>query len=87
MKKTLLFSGLLGLSALMLPARSPGGFDDGVDVWFRTAPVSSNLQGRYHWFDFAGDFTIPVCVQPHRRDLRFHAGQEPAQVSQFQSGD
>lgn len=55
MKKTLLFSGLFGLSALMLPARSPGGFDDGVDVWFRTAPVSSNLQGRYFWFDFAGD--------------------------------
>lgn len=55
MKKTLLFSGLFGLSALMLPARSPGGFDDGVNVWFRTAPVSSNLQGRYHWFDFAGD--------------------------------
>ena len=55
MKRTLLFSGLFGLSALMLPARSPGGFDDGVDVWFRTAPVSSNLQGRYHWFDFAGD--------------------------------
>lgn len=55
MKRTLLFSGLFGLSALMLPARSPSGFDDGVDVWFRTAPVSSNLQGRYHWFDFAGD--------------------------------
>lgn len=55
MKKALLFSGLFGLSALMLPARSPGGFDDGVDVWFRTAPVSSNLQGRYFWFDFAGD--------------------------------
>lgn len=32
MKKTLLFSGLFGLSALMLPARSPGGFDDGVNV-------------------------------------------------------
>ena len=55
MKRTLLFSGLFGLSALMLPARSPSGFDDGVDVWFRTAPVSSNLQGRYLWFDFAGD--------------------------------
>ena len=55
MKRTLLFSGLFGLSALMLPARSPGGFDDGVDVWFRTAPVSSNLQGRYLWSDFAGD--------------------------------
>ena len=55
MKRTLLFSGLFGLSALMLPARSPSGFDDGVDVWFRTAPVSSNLQGRYLWSDFAGD--------------------------------
>lgn len=55
MKKYLLFSGLLGLSALMLPARSPGGFDDGVDVWFKTVPASSNLQGRYHWLDFAGD--------------------------------
>ena len=55
MKKFLLFSGLFGLSALMLPARSPVGFDDGVDVWFKTVPVNSNLQGRYRWLDFAGD--------------------------------
>ena len=55
MKKVLLLSGLFGLSALMLSARSPGGSNDGVDVWFRTVPASSDLQGHYHWLDFAGD--------------------------------
>ena len=41
MKKVLLFSGLCGLSALLLLARSPGGVE-GVDAWFKAAPVSGN---------------------------------------------
>ncbi len=55
MKRSILFSILFMLSELMLPARSPRGFNDGADVWFMTVPVSNNLQGRYHWFDVAGD--------------------------------
>lgn len=45
MKKVLLFSGLCGLSALLLLARSPGGVE-GVDGWFKAVPISGNLQGR-----------------------------------------
>ena len=57
MKKALLFSGLCGLSALLLLARSPGGVE-GVDAWFQTVPVGSNLQGSYRWLDVAGDSTV-----------------------------
>ncbi len=57
MKKSLLFSGLCGLSALFLLARSPGGVE-GVDAWFKTVPVGSNLQGTYQWLDVAGDSTV-----------------------------
>lgn len=57
MKKVLLFSGLCGLSALLLLARSPGGVE-GVDAWFKAAPVSGNLQGRYQWIDFSGDSVV-----------------------------
>lgn len=57
MKKVLLFSGLCGLSALLLLARSPGGVE-GVDAWFKAAPVSGNLQGRYQWLDFSGDSVV-----------------------------
>lgn len=57
MKKVLLFSGLCGLSALLLLARSPGGVE-GVDAWFKASPVSGNLQGRYQWLDFSGDSVV-----------------------------
>lgn len=57
MKKVLLFSGLCGLSALLLLARSPGGVE-GVDGWFKAVPISGNLQGRYQWLDFSGDSVV-----------------------------
>lgn len=57
MKKVLLFSGLCGLSALLLIARSPGGVE-GVDAWFKAVPITDNLQGRYQWLDFSGDSVV-----------------------------
>lgn len=57
MKKTMLFSSLFCLSAL-LGIASPPGPVDGTAVWFRTAPVSGNLQGLYRWFDFSGDSSV-----------------------------
>ncbi len=57
MKKILLFSGLCGLSTLLLLARSPGGVE-GVDAWFKTVPAGSDLQGRYQWVDVAGDSVL-----------------------------
>lgn len=57
MKKVLLFSGLCGLSALLLLARSPGGVE-GVDAWFKTVPVGNNLQGQYQWLDLSGDSLV-----------------------------
>ena len=45
------------MSALLLLARSPGGVE-GVDAWFKAAPVSGNLQGRYQWLDFSGDSVV-----------------------------
>lgn len=57
MKKVLLFSGLCGLSALLLLARSPGGVE-GVDAWFKTVPVGNNLQGQYQWRDLSGDSLV-----------------------------
>lgn len=57
MKKVLLFSGLCGLSALLLLARSPGGVE-GVDAWFKAVPITDNLQGRYQWLDFSGDSVV-----------------------------
>lgn len=56
MKKVLLFSALCGLSAFLLFGRSPGGVN-GVGAWFKTVPVTGNLQGRYQWLDFSGDST------------------------------
>ena len=54
MEKVLLFSGLCGLSAL--PAACPfSGGVEGVDAWFKAAPVLGVLQGRYEWLDFSGD--------------------------------
>lgn len=40
-----------------LLARSPGGVE-GVDAWFKTLPVGSNLQGTYQWLDVAGDSVV-----------------------------
>lgn len=57
MKKALLFSGLCGLSALLLFARSPGGVE-GVNAWFKAVPVTGDLQGRYQWLDFSGDSVV-----------------------------
>lgn len=57
MKKILLFSSLCGLSALLLLARSPGGVE-GVDAWFKTLPIGTDLQGRYQWVDVAGDSVL-----------------------------
>lgn len=35
-------------------AQSPGGVTS-PEVWFRTVPATSNLQGYYLWKDFSGD--------------------------------
>lgn len=71
MKKVLLFSGLCGLSALLLLARSPGGVE-GVDAWFKAAPVSGNLQGRYQWLDFSGDSVVQYA-QNRSNQMKGHA--------------
>lgn len=54
MKKIFLISSLCGLSAFLAFARPPGPVD-GADAWFKTVPVSGNLQGSYRWLDFSGD--------------------------------
>lgn len=35
-------------------AQSPGGVN-GTELWFRTLPMGTDLQGSYHWQDFSGD--------------------------------
>lgn len=52
MKKTLLF--LLGIISISVYAQSPGGVD-GNELWYKTVPVTTDLQGTYHWADFSGD--------------------------------
>lgn len=52
MKKTLLF--LLGMGGLSVYAQSPGGVN-GTELWYKPLPVTSNLQGYYHWMDHSGD--------------------------------
>lgn len=78
MKKTLLFSGLCGLSALLLPARSPGGVE-GADVWYKAVPETGDLQGLYRWLDFSGDSvtqyargrdTVPQTFTQSRKQIR-----------------
>lgn len=52
MKRVLLFSFLIG--ALSAHAQSPGGVS-GTNLWYKAAPVTSNLQGYYRWQDYSGD--------------------------------
>ena len=35
-------------------AQSPGGVN-GTELWYKPLPVTSNLQGYYHWMDHSGD--------------------------------
>lgn len=56
MKRFLLLS-VIAFSCCFCPlakAQSPGGVQS-PEVWFRTFPVSSNLQGYYFWKDLSGD--------------------------------
>lgn len=55
MKKTLLF--LFSVSVLAAYAQSPGGVS-GTELWYKTVPITSNLQGLYHWQDHSGDSVI-----------------------------
>ena len=50
-KLTLLL--LLGVS-LGTSAQTPGGVD-GSELWFKVAPLTTDLQGYYRWQDFSGD--------------------------------
>ena len=35
-------------------AQTPGGVS-GSELWFKTAPLNTDLQGYYRWQDFSGD--------------------------------
>ena len=49
------FASLLLLGfALGSFAQTPGGVS-GSELWFKTAPLNSDLQGYYRWQDFSGD--------------------------------
>ncbi len=50
------FTGILFLllTACVLHAQSPGGVGS-PELWFRTKPVGTNLNGSYRWLDYAGD--------------------------------
>ena len=49
------FTSLLLLGfALGSFAQTPGGVS-GSELWFKTAPLNSDLQGYYRWQDFSGD--------------------------------
>mgnify|MGYP007033504738 FL=1 len=50
-KLTLLL--LLGVS-LGTSVQTPGGVD-GSELWFKVAPLTTDLQGYYRWQDFSGD--------------------------------
>lgn len=50
-KLTLLL--LLGVS-LGTSAQTPGGVD-GSELWFKVAPLTTDLQSYYRWQDFSGD--------------------------------
>lgn len=60
----LAFSVLLACSTHLL-AQTPGGVD-GVELWFRSEPVGTDLQGTYRWKDISGDSTA----------LRLQSGSE-----------
>lgn len=45
---------LFGAGVVTAGAQSPGGVG-GAELWFRTSPVTADLQGNYRWTDFAGD--------------------------------
>ncbi|MEH2863930.1 hypothetical protein V7T12_16665 [Segatella copri] len=44
---------LLGVS-LGTSAQTPDGVD-GSELWFKVAPLTTDLQGYYRWQDFSGD--------------------------------
>lgn len=52
MKRVLLL--LFGAGVVASHAQSPGGVS-GTDLWYKTVPVTGDLQGSYRWRDFAGD--------------------------------
>lgn len=54
---------LLGFS-LGVSAQTPGGVS-GSELWFKTAPLTQDLQGYYHWQDFSGD-SIPLMLLDSR---------------------
>ncbi|MBF0575577.1 T9SS type A sorting domain-containing protein [Dysgonomonas sp. GY617] len=54
MKHLLTHLGILALCTGSLNAQSPGGVGN-PELWFKTVPVSSDLNGNYRWQDFSGD--------------------------------
>ena len=76
------------------PAACPfSGRCRGVDAWFKAAPVSGNLQGRYQWLDFSGDSVVqyaqnesPAPMCSHRtglwsKSLNFNPGTRLSKVT------
>ncbi len=47
--------------ALGASAQTPGGVS-GSELWFKTAPLTADLQGYYRWQDFSGDSTQLTIV-------------------------
>jgi hypothetical protein len=47
--------------ALGASAQTPGGVS-GSEIWFKTAPLTADLQGYYRWQDFSGDSTQLTIV-------------------------
>ena len=62
------FTSLLLLGfALGSFAQTPGGVS-GSELWFKTAPLNSDLQGYYRWQDFLWGFhTADAIGQPWRQ--------------------
>ena len=58
------------------PAACPfSGRCRGVDAWFKAAPVSGNLQGRYQWLDFSGDSVVQYAQNRVSGTYVFTQGQ------------
>lgn len=71
------FTSLLLLGfALGTSAQTPGGVS-GSELWFKTVPTTSDLQGYYRWQDFSGD-SIQLMLLDNRalsQSLHFRKAQ------------
>jgi len=80
-KLTLLL--LLGVS-LGTSAQTPGGVD-GSELWFKVAPLTTDLQGYYRWQDFSGDSIRLMLMDKPGHQVGANDSAKLSPLLQFQS--